>query len=181
VAFDVTVVAQDPYGNTDTNYGGTITWTTTDQDPGVMLPPDYAFQPSDQGMGTFPGGVTLITPGDQLLAATDTANNSITGSTDVIVTSPSAPGRGTCLSGGAPLATAGFGLAPAATASVVPAQAEAATPSQAVSRTDQFFTIAEYAPAWARAGHKANAGLDFVLDPNSDLASQALLTDLTLA
>jgi hypothetical protein len=79
VAFDVTVIAVDPYGNTDRNYTGTIHFTTSDMDPGVVLPPDYTFQPSDAGMVTFPGGVTLITLGGQTLTATDTVSG-ITGS-----------------------------------------------------------------------------------------------------
>jgi hypothetical protein len=70
--FDVTVIAVDPYANTDTNYTGTVTFSTSDGDTGVMLPPDDTFQPSDAGMATFPGGVTLITGGDQTLTATDT-------------------------------------------------------------------------------------------------------------
>ena len=32
--FDVTVTALDPYGNVDTNYAGTVTWSSTDSDPG---------------------------------------------------------------------------------------------------------------------------------------------------
>jgi hypothetical protein len=86
--FDVTVVAVDPYGNTDTNYTGTITFSTSDPDPGVVLPADYAFQPSDAGMVTFAGGVTLVTPGDQSLSVTDTASG-ITGSATVTVNAPS--------------------------------------------------------------------------------------------
>jgi hypothetical protein len=90
--FDVTVIAVDPYGNTDTNYQGTITFSTSDGDPGVVLPPDYSFQPSDAGMVTFPGGVTLITLGDQTLTATDTVSG-ITGSSTVTVTAGgNAPG-----------------------------------------------------------------------------------------
>ena len=97
-AFDVTAYAVDAYGNIDTNYGGTVTWTTTDTDPGVALPADYTFQPSDQGVFTYAAaagnGVTLVTPGDQFITATDTGSG-ITGSADVLVTSP-APraGRG---------------------------------------------------------------------------------------
>jgi hypothetical protein len=91
--FDVTVIATDPYGNTDTNYGGTVTWTTTDGDPGVVLPATYAFRPSDQGMVTFPGGVTLITPGGQMLTATDTASG-ITGNATVTVTAGPLTGPG---------------------------------------------------------------------------------------
>ncbi len=89
-AFDVTVIAQDPYGNTDTNYAGTVTWTTTDGDPRVVLPPDYTFGPGDQGMKTFPGGVTLYTPGDQTLTVTDTGSG-ISGSAVVTVTGGNDP------------------------------------------------------------------------------------------
>lgn len=83
-AFDVTVIAVDPYGNIDMNYTGTIHFTTSDSDPGVVLPPDDTFQPSDAGMVTFPGGVTLITLGDQTLTATDTTSG-ITGTSTVTV------------------------------------------------------------------------------------------------
>jgi hypothetical protein len=92
--FDVTLTALDPYGNTDINYQGTVTWTTTDPDPGVMLPADYTFQASDQGQVTFPGGVVLVTPGDQTITATDTADGAISGSAAVIVNSPG-PGANT--------------------------------------------------------------------------------------
>jgi hypothetical protein len=93
VAFDVTVIAVDPYGNTDMNYTGTIHFTTSDMDPRVVLPPDYTFQPSDAGMVTFAGGVTLITLGDQSLTATDTTSG-ITGTATVTVTSGAAFGTG---------------------------------------------------------------------------------------
>ncbi len=85
IPFDVTVLAVDAYGNVDPNYTGTITFGTSDPDPGVMLPPDYTFQPGDQGMATFAGGVTLITPGDQVLTVADTADG-ITGSVTITVT-----------------------------------------------------------------------------------------------
>ena len=86
--FDVSLIAVDPYGNTDTNYQGTVTWTTTDPDAGVQLPADYSFRPGDRGMVTFAGGVTLVTPGDQVITATDTADPTITGSATVAVSSP---------------------------------------------------------------------------------------------
>ena len=76
--FDVTVTALDPYGNTDTNYQGTVTFSPSDTAPGVVVPPNYTFTSSDQGMHTFAGGVTLITPGSQTVTATDTVS-SITG------------------------------------------------------------------------------------------------------
>lgn len=73
-AFDVMVTALDPYGNVDMNYGGTVTWSTSDTDPAVVLPADYMFQASDSGVHIFPGQVTLITLGNQTLTVTDTVN-----------------------------------------------------------------------------------------------------------
>ncbi len=117
--FDVGLYAIDPYGNIDTNYGGTVTWTTTDPDPGVVLPADYTFQPSDQGAVGFyaadGNGFALITPGDQLIIATDTVSG-ISGSADVFVTSP-APraGRGhanAALATALPTGTAALPAAP---------------------------------------------------------------------
>src|SRR5262249_34199657 len=83
--FDVTVVAVDPYGNTDTNYQGTIHFSTTDNDPRVVLPGDYVFQSGDQGQVTFAGGVTLFTLGDQVITVTD-AVSGITGAAGTTVT-----------------------------------------------------------------------------------------------
>jgi hypothetical protein len=82
--FDVVVSALDPYGNVDTNYGGTVTWASSDTDPGVVLPADYTFGASDSGMHAFPAGVTLITVGDQTLAAADTVT-SIMGAATITV------------------------------------------------------------------------------------------------
>jgi hypothetical protein len=93
VPFDVTVTAVDPFGQVAVGYTGTITFSTTDPDPGVVLPADYPFQPGDAGQVTFPGGVTLITPGDQLVSVADTADNTIMGSALVTVDS-TAPGAG---------------------------------------------------------------------------------------
>lgn len=90
-SFDITVAALDPYGNVDTNYSGTITFTSTDSDPGVVLPADYTFQSTDNGSHTFAAGITLITPGDQTLTATDTANSTISSSTVVGVSPPPVP------------------------------------------------------------------------------------------
>src|SRR5579871_4322348 len=91
IAFDVTVTATDPYSNVDTNYQGTITFSSSDSDPGVFLPPDYPFQPGDAGVASFPAGVTLITVGSQSLTITDT-NTAITGSATISVVPP--PGFG---------------------------------------------------------------------------------------
>ena len=82
--FDVTLAAVDPFGNVDMSYAGTATWTSSDTDPGVVLPADYTFQASDSGMHIFPTGVTLLTVGDQTVTANDTSSG-ITGSVTVTV------------------------------------------------------------------------------------------------
>jgi len=77
-------------------YLGTITFSATDSDPGVVLPADYSFQPSDAGQVTFPGGVTLVAPGEQMLTVMDTADTTITGSALITVggTAPGARSHG---------------------------------------------------------------------------------------
>jgi hypothetical protein len=78
--FDVTVMAVDPFGQTALGYTGTVTFSTTDPDPRVILPADYVFMAADQGTHTFSSGATLYTPGEQTLCATDTLDNTVTGS-----------------------------------------------------------------------------------------------------
>jgi hypothetical protein len=118
VPFDVTVTAVDAFGQVAVGYTGTVTFSTTDMDSGVVLPADYAFVLDDGGMHTFtdtgPGEVTLVTPGDQMLTVMDTADNSISGSADLTVRAGSAPhGQGP----------------PPSTAPPRPAQGAAPTPS----------------------------------------------------
>jgi hypothetical protein len=92
--FDLTVAAVDPLGQPAHGYTGTVTFATTDPDPGVVLPADYRFTPADQGTHTFGGGVTLVTPGDQAITATDTSDATVAGSATVTVTGGGgAPGR----------------------------------------------------------------------------------------
>jgi hypothetical protein len=97
VPFDVTVTAVDPFGQVAVGYTGTVTFSTSDPDRGVILPADYTFTLDGGGVHTFTdtglGETTLITPGDQTITATDTADNTITGSAPVAVNSPGpAPG-----------------------------------------------------------------------------------------
>jgi hypothetical protein len=96
-AFSITVTAQDGSGNTATAYRGTIHFSSTDTRSGVVLPPDYTFTATDNGMHIF-NGVTLVTAGNQTVTATDTLTSSITGTTTVTVT----PGAATHLSLTAP-------------------------------------------------------------------------------
>jgi hypothetical protein len=83
-AFDVTVIALDSFGNIDTNFTGTVMFSTGDTDPGVVLPPNYPFQSTDACIVTLPGGVTLLTPGLQTITVSDMAGI-IMGSVDVTI------------------------------------------------------------------------------------------------
>jgi hypothetical protein len=77
VAYDLTVTAQDAFGNTVTGYTGTVQFSSSD--PQAVLPSDYAFQSGDAGARSFPGGVTFKTAGAQTLQATDASNAAIAG------------------------------------------------------------------------------------------------------
>ncbi len=178
-AFDVNVYAVDPYGNTDTNYQGTVHFTTTDRASGVVLPADYTFQTYNQGAVTFPGGATLITQGDQLITVTDTGSG-ITGSADVTVTTPGPlPNRGTH-----PDLTA-LTLAPATTTQTATPAAPAGTPgalsNQEHGSADRFFTAAGDDTALVRSGQETLAALHLALETYRTAPSwEVLAADLPL-
>jgi hypothetical protein len=86
VPFDVAVAAVDPFGQAAVGYTGTVTFSSSDSDLAVVLPPDYTFTLADAGMVVFPGGATLITEGDQTITATDMVDGTITGTATVTVT-----------------------------------------------------------------------------------------------
>jgi hypothetical protein len=92
--FDITVAALDAYNHVAGGYAGTVKITTSDPGEGIFLPPDYTFTANDGGIHTFPNGVTLVTPGDQTVTATDTKDDSITGNATVTVTDGGAPRMG---------------------------------------------------------------------------------------
>ena len=64
VTSDVIVTALDAFGNTDTNYTGTIAFTSSDGGA-ITLPANFTFLVSDNGTKTFTGGVTMVTVGDR--------------------------------------------------------------------------------------------------------------------
>jgi hypothetical protein len=68
----VTIVARDEFGNTATSYVGLVHFTSSD--PRATLPPD---SPLVQGGGGF--AVTLVTAGNQTIAATDARVPSLAG------------------------------------------------------------------------------------------------------
>src|SRR5437773_1216490 len=87
VPFDITFTLLDRFGNVAT--GATVPYTHTihftSSDLFATLPPDYTFQQSYSGdTGTRIFSTTLMTPGDQTITATDTANASITGTSPPI-------------------------------------------------------------------------------------------------
>jgi hypothetical protein len=88
MAFDLTVRAVDPFGQTALGYTGTVHFSSADPH-GAALPADYPFTAADHGARAFPGGATLYTAGTWDVTATDTATASITGSASVAV-SPAA-------------------------------------------------------------------------------------------
>jgi hypothetical protein len=95
--FDATVTAVDPFGQVAAGYTSTVTFSTTDPDPGVVLSANYPFTAHDGGSHTFTdtgrGETTLVTPGDQTLSVTDTADDTISGSAIVTVGPGAGPHR----------------------------------------------------------------------------------------
>ncbi len=77
----ITVTANDAFGNIATGYTGTVTFTSTDA--GAVLPPDYPYTASDNGVKTFI--VTFNTMGNQSVTVTDTVTSTITGSASTTV------------------------------------------------------------------------------------------------
>ena len=92
----VTVTALDA-NNFVTAYTGTIHFTSTDTNPGVVLPADYTFTANtsastgfDNGVHTFTLGATLITAGLQTISANDSATPTINGTSSTITVTPAA-------------------------------------------------------------------------------------------
>jgi hypothetical protein len=75
--FDIVVTIQDQYGNTVTDYTGTVHFMT--DDPDGTLPDDYTFTVADAGSHVFSGGITLYADGSQIVVA-DTEVDTLTGS-----------------------------------------------------------------------------------------------------
>src|SRR5205823_10447987 len=123
-AFDVTVTALDAYGHIASGYLGTVTISSTDTDPGILLPADYTFTADDQGVHTFVAGCTLLTAGSQTLAASDTADSTISGSAAVTVDP------------GAVAPPGGRASRP-----VIPTSPTAGTPAQSVQRSQDVASV----------------------------------------
>ncbi len=109
--FALTVTAQDVYSNTVTGYTGTVSFTSTDQGAGVVLPASYTFTAADNGMKTF-AGLKLVTAGNQSVTATDA--NGITGSANIAVSAAGVSKFGVTASTSSPTAGAPFSVTVAA-------------------------------------------------------------------
>ncbi|HEV3081124.1 MAG TPA: fibronectin type III domain-containing protein, partial [Gemmataceae bacterium] len=89
-AFSIAVTALDGSNETVAGYRGTVHFTSTDTGAGVVLPADYTFTATDNGVHTFTNGATLVTAGSRTIRATDTGTASITGSQTGITVNPAA-------------------------------------------------------------------------------------------
>ena len=76
VPFAITVTVEDAYGNTVTDYTGTVHFTLTGPETAMA---DYAFTAGDAGSHTF-GHLMLSTAGTYTLDGTDTADPTLSGS-----------------------------------------------------------------------------------------------------
>ena len=94
VANTITFTALNGDGSTNTNYTGTVHFTSSDAH--AVLPADYTFTAADLGVHAF--SATLVTAGSQSITATDTATSSTFGSETGIAVNP-APASSFVVSG----------------------------------------------------------------------------------
>ena len=80
--FALTLTAIAGTNNTQTNYTGTVQFTSSDANH--TLPANYTFTSADQGVHTFTG-LILRTAGTQSIGATDTVNGFTTGAVSLTV------------------------------------------------------------------------------------------------
>jgi hypothetical protein len=81
---DVTVTSVDTWDNVASGYTGTVRFTSTD--PLAVLPANYGFTPSDQGVHTFAKGLSLKTAGSQSVKVSDSVVAFLAGSQTIVVT-----------------------------------------------------------------------------------------------
>jgi len=85
---DVAVEARDGFGNRITEYGGTVSFSSTDQNSRTVLPIDYTFVPADSGRHVFPLSVKLTKAGEQSVSAIDVVKPSLSGVQAAITVTP---------------------------------------------------------------------------------------------
>ena len=88
--FDITVVAIGQNNSVDELYGGTIHFSTSDSDPTVQLPPDYAFVAADKGTRIIRNFVLkTVNPGATVTVTA--SGGGITGVATIRVDGPNPP------------------------------------------------------------------------------------------
>ena len=87
IPFTVTATAM-VNGHRDTIMDGPMHFTSSD--PAAVFPGVYVFTAADAGSHTFTNAVTLMTPGNQTLTASDYVAAVITGTTNVTVSAAAA-------------------------------------------------------------------------------------------
>jgi hypothetical protein len=90
--FALTVYALSAAGLLAHGYRGTVAFWSSDK--AATLPEPYTFRPEDGGIASFPGGVTLRTPGLQELYAFDLETFAVIGYAAVEVFPGGSPGGG---------------------------------------------------------------------------------------
>ncbi len=91
VAQSFTVTAKDAFGNNATSYTGTVSFSSSDNNPQTLLPMNYTFTSGtgsgfDNGAHTFMLGATLTTAGTQSITATDLGSGFIASQSGIQVT-----------------------------------------------------------------------------------------------
>jgi hypothetical protein len=76
---NVVVEVRDRFGNRVVDYDGTVGFSTTDNNPQTVLPPNYTFVPSDNGRHIFPLSVKLTRAGEQSVTVFDVLMPSVSG------------------------------------------------------------------------------------------------------
>ncbi|NUU18433.1 hypothetical protein HP550_14340 [Cellulomonas humilata] len=97
VTVPIEVIAWDDWGNIATSYRGTVAMSTTDPAQGAgVAPARIRFTRADVGRVALelPDGLTLLTPGDHTVTATDVRRPTLTGSTHVVLPEPRTTGPG---------------------------------------------------------------------------------------
>lgn len=88
----VTVTAVDAFGNDATGYVGTVHFTSSDN--AATLPADFTYPATAAGTHRFDNGVTLRTPGQQSVTASDLATPAVGGGQSGITVVPAPPSPG---------------------------------------------------------------------------------------
>jgi photosystem II stability/assembly factor-like uncharacterized protein len=84
--FTVTVTALDKFNNINTNYAGTITFTSSDSTGSLSAP--YTFTSSDAGVHAFTGAFTFTKAGTPTITLTDNSVPPLSATTPAITITP---------------------------------------------------------------------------------------------